>query len=159
MVVIEDIIIAASEKLKLTQDHELYLGTEAMVSKKLLDVSPENRYPLIAVVTGFNEYSDNSGFISFTFQRIVFGTLATTTDPPIKRLATTFKPILYPLYEGFMDAFSKQTGIVYREWRVIPYIKNNIYGESPATDKIADVLDAIEIKNFTNKIQPQTICG
>lgn len=155
MVVIEDILISASEKLKLTQDHELYIGTEAMVSKKLLDVSPENRYPLIAIVTGFDEVTEGNGYISFSIARMIFGTLTTTTDTPIKRISDTgtFKTILYPLYESYMLILCQQPGIIYRDWALVSHTKNNIYGEVPATDKIADVLDAIEIKNFKNKIQ------
>lgn len=161
MVVIEDILIKASDELKPLIDHELYIGTEAMVAKKLKDIDPADRYPLIAIVTGFNEYSSPSGYIEFTIQRIVFGTLANVTDTPLKRISDTgtFKTILYPLYEGYLKQLCKQPGIGVREFQTIPYIKNNLYGEVPATDKVSDVLDAIEIKNFTNKIAPQRVCG
>lgn len=155
MVVIEDIIISASTKLKATIDHELYIGTEAMVAKKLMDRTPETRYPLIAIVTGFDEVTDGNGYVSFSIARMIFGTLTTTTDTPVKRISDTgtFKTILYPLYENFLRIFCQQPGMIYRDWQLVQTTKNNIYGEVPATDKVADVLDAIEIKGFKNKIQ------
>lgn len=159
MVVIEDILINASNQLKAGTklitaiDHELYLGTEAMVGRKLLDVAPENRYPLIAVVTGFDEYRNVSGYIEFMISRMVFGTLADTNKQPIQRLPL-FKTILYPLYENYLKLICQQAGIIERDWQLIQTTKRNLYGEVSATDKVADVLDAIEILNFKNKIQP-----
>jgi hypothetical protein len=150
MVVIEDILIAASEKLKLTIYHELYLGTEAMIGRKLLDVSPIQKN-LIAVVTGFDEYTNISGYTSFTIGRIVFATLADTNKQVIQRLPA-FKTILYPLYENYLKLICLQPGIIERDWQLIQTTKRNLYGEVPATDKVSEVLDAIEILNFRNKI-------
>lgn len=156
LVFVENIIIEAAAAME--EEAELYLGTEAMISKKLMDMASEDRYPLIAVVTGFNQVTDITGWLSVTINRIVVATKTVTTDTPIKRLTNTFISILQPVAEDFLHKLCTRPGVATREYNTIQKSQRNIFGEIPATDKIKDVLDAIEFTNVQLRIQPQ-VCG
>lgn len=153
--VIEDVLKAAFDASGI--DGVYYTGTEAMVAKKLTDST--NRYTMVAVVLPIFEttFANLSGYVNLRLPRVVVATKTQTTDTPATRLTTTFKPILIPAYETYMASLAKQAGIIDRDWHLWPKEKWNSYGEIPATDKVEDVLDAIEVRDIIFRVD-QKIC-
>lgn len=117
------------------------------------------KFPLIALIQDFPEdHGKESGVFSVKFNLII----ACLTDPLYKakqRYDINFIPVLFPIYESFMEAVSKSGYFMETNSGRIEHIKTDcmgwgkdgLYGGSG--NQFNDYIDVIEIKDLSLKIK------
>lgn len=121
------------------------------------------KFPAIILFQDFTESMGNAGphYTRATLNIV----LAHATRPEIiasERYTTSFKPILYPLYEAFIKQLALYNGfeVKYRDVRNVEHQKIDrlFWGKNGTNtgNQGVDYLDAIEIQNLIITIKNQT---
>lgn len=111
------------------------------------------KYPMIAVFQDFPELTNSGYYTTVKLPKIVIATLTKSTDPPAKRYAETFKPILYPIYQEFLRRLTRHKNIVGNDPGAFSMMKWDRPGTQPANEKdkasnFNDFIDCIELQNL-----------
>lgn len=111
------------------------------------------KYPLIALFQPFPEDMGKGSYkVSVTIPKIVIACLTNNTDDVFKRYGQTFKPILYPIYDEFLNQLALYPKIVGNDKDLFKHTKLDVPGSPPPADtakqKFNDYLDAIHILNL-----------
>lgn len=118
------------------------------------------KFPVIILLQDFDETMGESGLIvSETSLNII---IATSTDPNYissDRYTNTFKPILYPLYELFIEKIATSNYFLEVEQGLVPHTKTDrlFWGTNNANTG-NDYLDAIEISDLNLKLSKTKNC-
>lgn len=121
------------------------------------------RFPLLALLMDFDETKGERPDIQSTVSlNLIIATLTKPESTARQRYAETFKPKLYPIYEGLIDAI-KRSGYFLIVNELIPHTKTDhvmwgkagLYGNTEKT--FNDFIDAIEINNLKLQIK-NNIC-
>jgi hypothetical protein len=151
--IIGEVVAATAAKLARPILYEYGRSIQILTKLQLLNDSKTTKgtkYPLFALFQDFPE--DNSGnsgyYCTVRFPKISIATLTQSTDPPIKRYAATFKPILYPIYGEFLKQLMIHENIVGNDPGAIPHVKWDRPGTQPEGANLNDYVDAIEIQNL-----------
>ena len=126
--------------------------------------SQAGKFPLLAL---FQDYEEKRGTKMGMYDVSLHLIIATLTDPnymAADRMTSTFIPVLYPIYDGLMDAIARsgyfrQTTkdlISHSKTDRMYWGKSGLYGNEG--NVFNDYIDAIEIQNLQLTIQTQTIC-
>lgn len=173
--IIDDIVQKVSTKITpqlssyedtITGVHHLY-GHHNDIKKRLIEKTESNetkyqRYPLIALFQDFTETNDGTGKIKTKLQLII-GYHSEADSYMEDRYTKVFKPILYPIYQNFLEQISKSVLFGMPETSTIKHDKiDRPHWGDPGTYGtnsyiFSDVLDAIEIRNLELSIDP-TYC-
>lgn len=125
---------------------------EAAMSYGLSGGITTTSYPLIAIIQDFPEdMGVNSGYYTEVNFPIVL--IATLTDKNFKtptRYETTFKPVLYPLYQLFLEEIARDGRIIGNDPNTFEHRKYDrvYYGTQTLGTKVSDYVDAIELNNL-----------
>lgn len=107
------------------------------------------KYPLIAL--RLPAPIDDEGGVSTVDANILIATFTKKTSKPAERLATTFKPVLYPLYKQFLE-MCKRSGEFINFNPDHTHIDRMYYGTGGEDENIdsvfSDPLDAVELRNL-----------
>lgn len=110
------------------------------------------KYPLIAVFQDFPEVHNPAGgyYADVNLPIVIIGNLTSNTYKADKRYTENFKPILYPLYELFLQEMAKQPSIVGKDPDLFGHTKYDrlYYGKRKLGTGVSDYLDVIEIQNL-----------
>lgn len=110
------------------------------------------KYPLIAVFQDFPEVHNPAGgyYADVNLPIVLIANLTSNTYKADKRYAENFKPILYPLYELFLQQMAKQPEIVGKDPNLFDHTKFDrlYYGKRSLGTQVSDYVDAIEIQNL-----------
>lgn len=127
--------------------------------QQMTGIYEAEKWPLVALFQDFEEKKGDSLSIESSVNlNIIIAqmTLPTLTSP--ERYEQTFKPVLYPLYEAFINQVALSGQFSEREPGLIKNVKidhvywgkKGLYGSSANT--FNDYIDAIEIKDLQLKL-------
>lgn len=112
----------------------------------------DKKYPLIAMVLPIREHRGISVgyFATVRIPRIVIATLTNSTDDVLTRYQSggTFKQILYPCYNEFLNQLSKSKDIIGNDPAWFEHDKMDNPGTMPIGQGTSDYVDTIEILNL-----------
>ena len=119
---------------------------------------PENseiKYPLIALFQDFDEErGTNTGIMAEVSLELI---ITTRTDPKFtadERMCKTFIPILYPLYDQFIQSLSRSGYFLIRNFSQIKHTKTDrMYWGRNNNAVFGDYVDAVHIQNLELKIK------
>lgn len=128
-----------------------------------ISADKKQKYPLFALFQDFPEDSGTGYYCVVKFPKISIATLTQSTNPPPKRYAETFKPILYPIYLEFLNQLGRHKNIVGNDPGAFPHIKWDRPGTQPAAEpskgsNFNDYVDAIEIQNLQLTFKQVKLC-
>lgn len=156
--VIGEVATAADAVLYPTLNkHILYTyGRSIQILKKLQSLNDaiaqttkDGKYPLLALFQDFPEDIGTSGYYcTVRLPKISIATLTQCTDDPVKRYATTFKPILYPIYLEILNQLARHPNIIGNDPRAFVHRKWDRPGTQPEGQNLNDYVDAIEIEGL-----------
>ena len=116
----------------------------------------KKKYPLVYLYMDFDEVHD--GTIEQAFEVSLHLAIATWTKPELKapaRYTSTFKPILYPIYDELMYQIARSGYFITYSQNRISHTKTDhpYWGSSQGKANIAnDFCDVIEITNLKLKV-------
>ena len=129
-------------------------GSSVKILNKLVSLnnainSKTNRFPLIALFMPFTETMNNSFTYQLTIPKIVICALSNGTDEVSKRMETTFKPILMPIYDELLNQICLSQAFNDNTASFIPHDRKLNPGVHASNDsKFNEFVDAIEIYNL-----------
>lgn len=109
------------------------------------------KYPLIAVFQDFPENDSPGGYYKdITIPVVLIATLTNNTYKAPKRYQETFKPILYPLYELFLQEMGRNGHIIGKDPDAFTHTKFDrlYYGKRKLGTEVSDYIDGIELQNL-----------
>lgn len=164
--ILQDVVIKVSQNLNKTVHFQFGHPLEIIENLKRMTGNTGNvdvKYPLIALFHDFKEKRGRVNHIEYEadFRFII----ATVTDPNYlanERIENSFKPILYPIYDSFIDEImlsnyfeSAYNSVKYHDkWDRMYWGRNPIYNQKE--NLFSDYIDAIELENFNLKILKKT---
>jgi hypothetical protein len=119
--------------------------------------TPDNsaiKYPLFGLIQPFEEIRGRErGIMAEARFTVVLASLTSPSWSPDQRLCNSFLPILYPLYNSFIEAVKKSGYFMLKNTSLISHVKTDVYqwGEAD-TNVFSDYVDAILISNLELKI-------
>jgi len=107
------------------------------------------RYPLIAVFQDFPENREGTGgyYADVTLPIVLIATLTSNTYKAPQRYENSFKPVLYPIYELFLEELARSGSIIGTEQAHTKYDRL-YYGKRSLGTAVSDYVDAIELNNL-----------
>ena len=137
------------------------IDTLAAMSKD--NVAGALKYPLIYLVQDFDEIRGRQpGIYAETRLNIVIAHFTQKTHTVDDRYTQVFKPVLYPIYNEFINQLAKHPLIVQGDAEDIDHVKTDrLYWGKKAiggneANKLNDHVDAIEIQNLELKFYYKT---
>ena len=111
--------------------------------------SAESGYPLIAVFQDFPENREGNGgyYADVTLPIVLIATLTDKNYKAPQRYENSFKPVLYPIYELFMEELSSNGAIVGTDHAHTKYDRL-YYGKRTLGTAVSSYVDAIELQNL-----------
>lgn len=152
--IIGQVVAAVATKLNRPVLYEygrsIQITTQLQALTNGIDTATRNsKFPLFALFQDFPENNGATGYYcTVTIPKIVIATLTVSTDPPPIRYTKTFKPVLYPIYQEFLNQLVRHSNIVANDPGAIPHVKWDRPGHLPDKDGSNEYLDAIEIQNL-----------
>ena len=156
MIVIEDIIgqavKEAEESLRLRTNSDISInfcyGTLREIVGVLNDLGKAKvkKYPLIALIEPFSQSVDNSGI--HLSPRFLIATYTKKTLKADQRLEVNYRPVLFPIYEAFIEQLKTKTrssGLPHTLINHFELGRESLSGYDAAT--LNDHVDVIEIKD------------
>lgn len=118
------------------------------------------KYPLIGLYSPFNEYRDSNEYDCKADVNLIIAVNTLDSYTNNERLEISFKKILRPLYEGFIEELKSQKRFDFGYGPVKHvYSENYSFGRRGAVDvdgeSLNDKIDAIEIKNLELTIKKE----
>lgn len=169
--IIGDVVAAVDAVLFPTLNkHILYTyGRSIQILTKLQTMNDSlsnknNRFPLFALFQDFPEMNGGNGYYcTVKIPKISIAMLTMLTDDPPTRYGKTFKPVLYPIWNEFLNQLVKHPNIVGNDPAAFQHIKWDRPGTQPPTDKqkasnFNEIVDAIEIQDLQLTIKQVKKC-
>jgi hypothetical protein len=136
--------------------------TESLTEMTKNPTASAKKYPLIALFQDFEE--DRSGDFIKIRPQLIIATLTKNTLKAHERYQSTFKPVLYPIYESFLEAIAQSGYFNESTKRQIKHVKidrlywgrTGLYGSEK--NIFNDFIDCIEIKELTLNVKYSNSC-
>ena len=139
-------------------------GKARYVKDKLDDLSQspggtDMKFPMIALFCPFNEQRNSPDYHSRAKVRILIACPSETGWSNEQRLETSFRNILRPIYNRFIEALQEDARLDFGYNRHVPheYSENYSYGRYGAHtgtgDTVSEPIDAINITNLELKVK------
>lgn len=157
---IVDIIKEVVESMT-TELRPVYIyGKNPQIADELnkLTSSKSKKFPLLAVYMPFDErFGITSYYCEVTFPKISICNLTTSTDSPEDRYINVYKPVLYPVFNDFLEKLSWHRQVLTKDKNEFSYTKRDVQSLVPSS-AVNDFIDAIEIYNLKTNISQIISC-
>lgn len=162
-VVIVDIFKSIVEKVAIQYNNPIQFmyGPVEEIEANLIELassygleggSTTTGYPLIALFQDFPENRQGTGgyYADVNIPMLIIATLTNNTFKAPERYETTFKPILYPIYQLLLQEIAKNGSIIVGDPDQIEHVKWDrlYYGRKTFGTALNDYVDAIELNNL-----------
>lgn len=154
-------LATSSISLNFSYGRSIQILTSLQKMNNSVDAARRNaKYPLFALFMPFDEIVGGDYYVNVKFPKIVIAALSNGTDTPETRYEKTFKNILYPVYQEFLNQLGRCPYIVLQNDSYIPHRKRDNPGSPPPKDaggiQFNDYVDAIEIYDLQLTFQLRT---
>lgn len=152
MIIIEDILSEVVKRVEKNNDRQLFFhyGTlrEIVGNLNQLGKASKIKYPIIALIEPFKQRVTDEG--TKATLRILIATYTKKTLLADERLELNYKPILFPVYNAFMDELKKESKSSSLDHTIINHFemgKESLNGYDGTI--LDDHVDAIEINDLS----------
>lgn len=164
--VIREVVSRVAEKLQV--DINFQCGDAVYVNDQLqlLSSAPNAdriKYPLFLLYMPIKEDKTDAKCYAKVSLRILIATLSEQGYDYEQRLEYSFKNILHPIYEAFIEELKTDNRFIHEYYNHIPhtYVDNYQYGYHGAVagkDEVFDKIDGIDITNLKLTLKNERIC-
>lgn len=164
--VIKDVVERVSDKLHVNINFQCGDAVYVQDQLQLLSSIPNGarlKYPMFLLYMPIQEDKTDAKCYSKVSLRILIATLSEKGFSYEQRLENSFKNILHPIYEAFIEELKSDNRFVQEYYNHIPhtYTDNYQYGYHGAVagDKVVfDTIDGIDITNLKLILKNERLC-
>lgn len=164
--VIRDVVSRVSERLNIEINFQCGDAIYVRDQLQLLSSAPEAdrlKFPLFLLYMPIKEEKTDAKYYAKVSLRILIATLSEKGFSYEDRLENSFKSILHPIYEAFIDELKKDNRFIPEYTNHIPhtYVDNYQYGYHGTVageSEVFETIDGIDLTNLKLTLRNERLC-